>query len=426
MVENFRNKKWEVLISIIIWIIVSGCGSDETKSTSSLGLSSGSGSILSVTSGTDVARGIAVDSSALYIAGNDQSTGHSQWRIEKRNLSDGSLINSFGKEGVVNSDPSTGFDEPFGIAVDSTSIYVVGYDIFPGDRQWRIEKRDISSGDLVLGFGINGVVTNNFSQGDDVAFAVAVDGTGVYIVGFDLLPGDKEWRLEKRNPTDGSLIWTKVGDQSSGNGTSDLAQSIVLDTTGAYIVGHDSSSGPSNQQWRIEKRNLVDGSLIWVQTNNPSPGVNRAVTVASDGTDIYIGGLVSLPGQQQWRMEKRNSSGGVVWEQSNHPSNGINEIRSIAVGGNGLYIAGFDQSPGNSQWRLEKRALMDGTIIWEQTTNPGNVGDKAYGAAVDSTGVYVVGFDSSRETDTQWRIEKRNLTDGSLIWVQTVNPAIGS
>ena len=42
--------------------------------------------------------------------GYDESpgAGNEQWRIEKRNLSDGALVVGFGTGGVVTNDPSTG------------------------------------------------------------------------------------------------------------------------------------------------------------------------------------------------------------------------------------------------------------------------------------------------------------------------------
>jgi hypothetical protein len=88
-----------------------------------------------------VARGIAIDSTAMYVVGYDFSPGNYQWRIEKRSLTDGNLVPEFGTGGVVTSDPSTGDDVASAIAIDSTAMYMVGRDGSPGNNQWRIEKR---------------------------------------------------------------------------------------------------------------------------------------------------------------------------------------------------------------------------------------------------------------------------------------------
>ena len=101
--------------------------------------------------------------------GCDESPGpgNCQWRIEKRNLSDGALVVGFGTGGVVTNNPSGRTDWAGFIAIDSTYMYVTGYDESPGagNEQWRIEKRNLSDGALVVGFGTGGVVTNNPSGG---------------------------------------------------------------------------------------------------------------------------------------------------------------------------------------------------------------------------------------------------------------------
>jgi hypothetical protein len=78
-------------------------------------------------------------------------------------------------------------------------MYVVGEDAQPGNYQWRIEKRNLSDGALTAGFGTNGVVTSNPSPGDDFAIGgIAIDPTFMYVIGYDSLPGNLEWRIEKR------------------------------------------------------------------------------------------------------------------------------------------------------------------------------------------------------------------------------------
>ena len=46
-------------------------------------------------------------------------------------------------------------------------------------------------------------------------------------------------------------IWTVMANPSAG---ADAAQSVALDATGIYVVGYDRVLG--NLRWRIEKRTL--------------------------------------------------------------------------------------------------------------------------------------------------------------------------
>ena len=130
-----------------------------------------------------------------------------------------------------------------------------------GDYEWRIEKRQLSDGSLVAGFGSSGVVQENPKiGGDDEPFSVAIDGTGIYLAGYDAIPssGD-EGRVEKRGLSDGSPIWTQTENPGAGY---DDANGIAVDGSGVYVASSDSSL-LNYPQWRIEKRNPVLPGL-WV------------------------------------------------------------------------------------------------------------------------------------------------------------------
>jgi len=262
--------------------------------------------------GIDRARGMAIDSTAMYMVGYDYSPGNLQWRIEKRSLADGSLVTGFGTGGVAISDPSTGTDVAVSIAIDSTAMYVVGYDYSPGNDQWRIEKRSLADGGLVTGFGTGGVITSDPSTGTDVAVSIAIDSTAMYVVGYDYSPGNDQWRIEKRSLADGGLVtgFGTGGVVNSDPSTDyDMARGIAIDSTAMYVVGYDYS--PENDQWRIEKRSLMDGGLVTgfetggVVTSNPSTGSDAAWGIAIDSTAMYVVGYDWSPYNGQWRIEKR-------------------------------------------------------------------------------------------------------------------------
>ncbi len=117
---------------------------------------------------------IVIDSNYVYVAGHDSSAGGSedQWRIEKRDKTTGALVNTFDSDGVVLSNPSSGGDYIWAAAVDENYIYVAGSDNSLGNSQWRIEKRDITTGALVNAFNTNGVVQSNPSRHID---SIAID-----------------------------------------------------------------------------------------------------------------------------------------------------------------------------------------------------------------------------------------------------------
>jgi hypothetical protein len=141
-------------------------------------------------------KAIEIDDTYMYVAGYSGLS----WRIEKRNLSDGALVASFGTDGVVTeTPPSTSNNVAYSIAIDSASMYVAGFDSsHTGYFEWRIEKRNLSDGALVAGFGTAGVVTVSPSASSASAETVVLDPTFIYIAGYDSVPGNSEWRIEKR------------------------------------------------------------------------------------------------------------------------------------------------------------------------------------------------------------------------------------
>jgi hypothetical protein len=76
---------------------------------------------------------------------------------------------------------------------------------------------------------------------------VGLDSSGMYVVGFQ--NNEALWRVEKRSLTDGSLIWEKAVDLTGGD---DVAHGTTVDPSGAYISGYQNSWAV----WRVEKREL--------------------------------------------------------------------------------------------------------------------------------------------------------------------------
>ncbi len=310
--------------------------------------------------GGDTANGVAIDGTGIYVVGHESlpqailGEANSQWRIEKRRLDDGSLV------WAQASNPAGSFDQANGIAVDNTGIYVVGYDTtaFSPDSEWRIEKRSLSDGSLIWEQTEN-LNNRQFQTSglEDAATAVAVDSTGIYIVGYNQRFGQYIWRIEKRRLDDGSRIWTSPGLYGG------IPYAVAVDSTGLYVVG-DNAGSPGDRiynGWFIRKINLNSGSLIWEQLSQPTSQDDTSKAVAVDGTGLYIAGYDSTIGNQ-WRIEKRNpNDGSLIWTQTENPTRSDDQAKGIAADSTGIYIVGYDRSTNNidfnSQWRIEKRHL---------------------------------------------------------------------
>lgn len=461
-----------------------------------------------------------------------------QWQIQKRNTLDGVLVEDFGNLGTItHNGPTTGSDRATSVARDNDGyFYVGGYETITSglaaNTQWRIEKRNSTNGALVASFGNNGIITADITSGEnDRLEALYVDTTNrvLYAAGLDNSPvtgGDSQWRIHKYNIDtgqicDGSTINGNdvcVGGQfgSSGVVTSnpelyeDVPISIFVDENAGtdannevisylYVGGYQSPSD-KDKAWRLEKRNARSGVLCTSTTACPEGGFNTGTgiyttnpTTNSGGDDqistveievvnqstkhVYLGGRDKTGGNLQWRMEKLDAITGAL--RTDFDTDGILTVNpdgndddtitsfSVDTADDILYIIGTDAGGGRTnnapvdyKWRLEKRnsitgALCDGggtdtePTCWYKgakaprfgadpdppgvaTSNPvdGSCGtidcnsasthdyDRAVDMRIDTYGdaLFIVGYDGAETTttgDASWRLEKRNLEDGT-------------
>jgi hypothetical protein len=229
--------------------------------------------------------------------------GDYAWRIEKRSLSTGALDPNFGTSGVVVSDPTTSTDVTRAIAIDSTSMYVAGYctGCGPnGSRAWRIEKRSLSTGALDPNFGTSGVVVSDPTINEDQPIAIAIDSTSMYVAGYCNgcgLNGSLAWRIEKRSLSTGALdpnFGTSGVVVSDPTTSTDVANAIAIDSTSMYVAGYCTGCGPNGSSaWRIEKRSESNGQSLWQASPLANQDTPATLAAANDPfrlrMDIHIG-----------------------------------------------------------------------------------------------------------------------------------------
>jgi hypothetical protein len=362
---------------------------------------------------TEIYRSIAIDGTGIYVGAeyyNYPSVG--LWRIEKRDLTTGALIPSFGTSGAIT---TTDGKQIYALVLDGTGLYSGGFDEPTGNWQWRIEKRDLNTGALIW------FQNSNPSSGNEKVTALAIDGNGLYVAGYDRVGGPNRWRIEKRDLNTGALI-TSFGTNGVIISISSASiNAITLDATGLYLAGYDAV--PGDAEWRIEKRDLSTGALITsfgtngVITSNPSSDDDQINGITIDATGIYAAGYDKFPGDAQWRIEKRNLStgalitsfgtGGIV--TLNPTSSNEDKINAITLDGSGLYMAGQTEELGKPQWKMQKRDLVTGNVIWSQINSTNTTNDAyPYAIALDPNSVYSAGYDQDPgSSNTQFRIEKR-------------------
>jgi CSLREA domain-containing protein len=242
----------------------------------------GTGGVITGQVGT-IAYALAIGSNDMYVVAGE---GGTDWRIEKRSLSDGVLDSGFGSGGIIT---STDGELPRDIKIDSTYMYVVGYENPGSDLDWRIEKRRLDTGALDSGFGSSGIIT---STGGYRAFSVSLDATYMYVTGDYNSPED--WRIEKRRLDTGAL--------DSEFGTAGVVTSVTESQT-AWDNANDGSSiyaigWNHTPDWRIEKRRLDNGALRGdeIDVGSPLAALNTPATLSSTGSPFRLRLLLHVGG----------------------------------------------------------------------------------------------------------------------------------
>lgn len=408
--------------------------------------------------GNDKANATAVDAANGYIysAGFDSNgaTSTPQWRIEKRKTATGDLCSAvvcgtqFGTNGVVTNDVGASTDEQINaIAIDVSGgvMYLGGFDSAgASSTRWRVEKRNLSDGALTAGFTT--VTEDVASSTDERINAIAIDTTGgfMYLGGYDLIGGDKQWRVEKRSLSTGSLetAFNTTGIISGYSGTDsakvDEVTSLVVDSAGNFIyIGGVDNTPPSagKVQWRVEKRVASSGALgtnfggsgvcttAGVYCSDPNLNQDDQVTsLAIDSTQLFIGGFAEPSiGDFEWRVERvvlaTNTVTTVLSDNFLSGASANDKIAALYTDATFIYVVGSGSSNGN-EWRFQKRTVAGAVVAGfgdassAVYSNPTSGDDKPDALAVDITGgfIYGVGYDSTN--GNQWRLEKRNTSNG--------------
>jgi hypothetical protein len=370
---------------------------------------------------------MAKDKSNVWVAGYNETASMcgdvrcSQWRIEKRTVTDGSLITDFGSGGVINTPSTSEFDSISGLTISGPWLYAVGMDL---DAGWRIEKRSLTDGSLDATFGSGTAAYSTPSLVYDTATAVAADATYLYVVGYssDETFDNDVWKIEVRSLSSGAT--GTVISSTTGTGLNQ-ANAIALDATNMYVAGFDSI--PGNKRWRIEVRSLITGTLVDTFTNDANAGDDEITALAVDDTSIYLAGYeTETAPNTKWRIEKRSKSNGALDAGFNdgvaiseNPSPGDDMPTSIILDSAAgfMYIAGyqsFNEELGTGTWRIEKRDLNSG-VLYSSFGNNGvvivdpaaNGNDTAWAIATDPENtIFIAGYDSAGG-NKEWRLEKR-------------------
>jgi hypothetical protein len=247
------------------------------------------------------------------------------------------------------------------------------------------------------------------TAGDDKVNAVAADSTGVYVAGVTdgAFPGGTNAGYEdaflQKYDANGNLVWS----QQFGTADQDLATGVAVDSSGVYVVGSTagSLSGTSAGMWDgfVQKYSLT-GTLLWGDQFG-TPLNDEAYGVATDSTGAYVVGYAegsvdgaTYAGGYDAILRKYSASGTLMWNQE-FGSGSDTRLTAVAADPSGVYVTGWTrgalpgQVSGGGVDTFVQAYTPDGTVVW--TRQWGGTGDDfAYSVATDANAVYTAGSTS--------------------------------
>lgn len=368
--------------------------------------------------GNDYAAALAIDSSEnVYVTGGSEGAGTALDYATIKYNSLGALQWKARFNGPVSAN-----DRANATTTDASgNVYVTGSSVGSNSALDYVTIKYNASGAPQWLTRYNGV-----GNGDDVAVAIAVDGSGnVYVTGSSLGgSGGLDFATIKYN-SNGATQWVQRW-SGFGQGNS-VPTAIGLDSTGhVYVTGSALRLG-AGLEFMTLKLN-ANGTLAWWTTyNGTGNGDDMANALVVDASaNVYVtGSSLGGTGGLDFATIKYNSNGARQWvhrfagfgQGNNVPrAIGLDSATNVIVTGNSAHgSAGLDF--------LTLKLKATGTLIWSNAYNGTGSGDDiAYALAVDGSDNIVVTGSSlgAGGTALDYATVKYNA-NGTQRWVARYN-----
>jgi hypothetical protein len=356
------------------------------------------------TSRYDLAYAAAPDRQGAVVAGftNLRLPGeryHHRSDVFVRGISDG------GRERWTTQFGGSGVDQALAVAVSRDDVYVAGYTDWRLPRQSHQGRSDAFVARLTAGGRVLWI--RQFGTGrDDQATSIAVDGDRIFVGGSTAGTLERGGRrggsdgFVARYTSGGAPLWVR----QFGGHRDDAVRALATDGRRVFAVGWTSGGllGPTRGGTDAFMRGYgLTGRDLWTrQYGTTGDDVLNAVATrrgevyaagSTTGTLHYetsAGGLDAIIG----RFDKR---GGPTWLRQ-FGSAGDDDAAAMGVADDGAYVAGSTTGALSGQTQAGEsdafavRFFGSGVEAWTQQFGTPDY-DRAYGAALDSRGMYVVG-----------------------------------
>ena len=287
----------------------------------------------------DRAHGIALDGNGnVYVTGESKgtSTGLDYATIKYTASGTQTWVKRY--NGPINNS-----DIAYAIAVDiNGNIYVTG------ESKGSTSCLDYAT----VKYDINGNQKwvkryNGSANYNDSAYAIGLDGSGnIYVTGKTKNSSSYYDYVTIKYDTYGTEKWVKTYN-GPGNGD-DVAYAMAVDSSGNVYVTGESKGNGTYKDYATVKYDTY-GNEVWIARYNGSGNSDDsayAITIDGNGNTYVTGGSINCP--SDYATIKYDVNGNAVWIATyNGPANGSDIANAIAVDANGnVYVTG--KSDGSS------------------------------------------------------------------------------
>ena len=187
------------------------------------------------------------------------------------------------------------------------------------------------------------------------ATGTAVDGSGIYVAGFTDGSTGGLYALVRKYDAGGAELWTHQFRAATG-GT--LAAGVAVDGSGVYVVGYTHGALPgqtsAGEADAFVRKYDVNGNELWTRQFG-SGRTDDAVAVAVAGGSIYVLGSMQDPLSLPF-VRKYDANGTELWTL--RPAD--RSPRGLAADASGVYVVG---SVGDAD-AFVRRYDAGGTELW--------------------------------------------------------------
>jgi hypothetical protein len=259
---------------------------------------------------------------------------------------------------------SDGNDVATAVAIDNqNNIIVAGFDNITGIYEWRVMKYD-KKGNYMCNY------TNNFSSTyNNIPYGVAVDNANnIIVAGYDRVLGS-DWRTEviKLNATC-DFVWNYMNNTVAMG--IEIVWGVAVDSfNNITVVGYYNASAitASDLGWQIIKLGY-DKATLWFYQKNISNRNDQAKAVAIDKNDdsMVAVGFDNLQGYLEWRIIKfdagcLSNDDCACWQKCDIPNRKCYSLRSATAC---FYLDNCDNCNMNDPFCINPDDLCYNNYCW--------------------------------------------------------------